>query len=125
MQRMSRVTALLMAPLAAVTWALWDWRLALAFLAGCLAGYLNFHWLKRGVAALVERMAQPETRAPGGGAMVMSFLLRYFLLAAAAYVIFMGSDASLYAFLAGLFLPVAAMMLEAVYEGWVALRRGL
>jgi hypothetical protein len=56
---------------------------------------------------------------------VLRFLLRYFLMAAAAYAIFTVSRASLYGLFAGLFLPVAGIACEAAYELYIALARGL
>jgi hypothetical protein len=56
---------------------------------------------------------------------VSRFLLRYALMAVAAYVIFSVSPASLNGLLAGLFLPVAAIVCEAVCELYAALGRGL
>ncbi len=97
--------------------------IAAGFAAGCAIGMLNFHWLKRVVSALVDRAAG-SGKKPGSAGVVLRFLLRYLLVAAAAYAIFRISVASLYGLLAGLFLPVAAIMIEAVYEVYVAVRRG-
>jgi hypothetical protein len=46
-------------------------------------------------------------------------------MALAAYAIFKFSPASLYGLFAGLFLPVGAIMCEAAYELYAALRHGL
>jgi hypothetical protein len=54
---------------------------------------------------------------------VHRFLLRYFLMAIIAFVILTVSRKSLYGLFAGLFLPVAAILCEAVYEGYVILIR--
>ncbi len=56
---------------------------------------------------------------------MVRFLLRYVLMGVGAYVILSVSPASLYGFLAGLFLPVAAIACEAAYELYVALARGV
>ncbi len=98
--------------------------IAAGFVVGCAIGMLNFHWLKRVVSALAER-ATGQGKRPGSAGVVLRFLLRYLLVAAAAYAIFRVSLASLYGLLAGLFLPVAAIMVEAVYEVYAALRRGV
>jgi len=98
--------------------------IAAGFAIGCVLAVVNFSWLKRMVSALADRVTDTGGR-PGGAAVVMRFLLRYLLVAAAAYVIFKISLASLYGLLAGLFLPVAAIMVEAVFELYVALRRGV
>lgn len=60
-----------------------------------------------------------------GARIVGLMLLRYGVLGAAAYVILRSSVAALYGLLGGLVLPVAAMAVEAMYELYVALRRGL
>ena len=93
------------------------------FLAGCAIAFVNFHWLKRVVSALADRATASGERQSSKG-VVSRFLLRYFLIALGAYAIFKISRHSLYGLLAGLFLPVGAIMLEAFYELYVALRRG-
>jgi small-conductance mechanosensitive channel len=106
------------------TWFWYGWRIALGLACGCAIAYLNFHWLKRVVAALAERITQAG-RPQSGKGIVLRFLLRYLLMALAAYVIFSVSPASLYGLFAGLFLPVAAIACEAAYEAYVALARGV
>ena len=101
-----------------------DWRVAAGLLIGCALGYVNFEWLKSAVVAIADRITRME-RAHGGSRIVVRFLLRYGLLAAAAYVIFKISRASLHGFLTGIFLPVAAIFTEAIYEAWQALRKKL
>jgi len=101
-----------------------NWRIALGYLCGCVVSYLNFRWLERGVAAFAERVTEAGSRQSGRG-IVLRFLVRYALMAAAAYVIFTVSPASIYGLFAGLFLPVAAIACEAAYEAYAALARGL
>ncbi|MBZ5645894.1 MAG: ATP synthase subunit I [Acidobacteriia bacterium] len=96
---------------------------AAGFAVGCAIAMLNFHWLKTVASALVERAATTGKSQSSKG-IVGRFLFRYLLVAGAAYVIFRVSLASLYGLLAGLFLPVAAILIEAVYELYVAVRRG-
>lgn len=98
--------------------------IAAGFAVGCVIGMLNFHWLKRVVSTLADR-ATGSGKRQGSAGVVLRFLLRYLLVAAAAYAIFKVSLASLYGLLAGLFLPVAAIMVEAAYEVYVAVRRGI
>ena len=105
-------------------WFRFGWRIALGFLCGCAIAYLNFYWLKRVVIALADRITQSGERRSGKG-LVARFLLRYLLMAAAAYGIFSVSPASLYGLFAGLFLPVAGIACEAAYEVYVAIARGL
>jgi hypothetical protein len=99
------------------------WRIALGFACGCAIAYLNFHWLERVVSALADRATQTAYKQSSGG-IVFRFLVRYFLMAVAAYAIFSVSPASLYGLFAGLFLPVGGIACEAAYELYMALARG-
>jgi len=105
-------------------WPLYGWRVMLGVASGCAISYLNFQWLKRVLTSLADRLSPTEPRRSSKG-IVLRFLLRYFLMGLAAYVIFSVSPASLYGLFAGLFLPVAAIACEAAYEAYVALARGL
>jgi small-conductance mechanosensitive channel len=122
-----RITALM--PVLGVlgTAVLWWYRgrfLALGFVAGGAIAYVNFYWLKRVVHALVERAARGAPRGHTHG-VIARFLVRYALIAVAAYAILSFSVGSFHGLLAGLFLPVAAIMCEAAYEAYAALHRGL
>jgi hypothetical protein len=97
---------------------------AAGFLVGCGIAFVNFHWLKRVISALADRATASGERQSSSG-VVARFLLRYFLIALAAYAIFKISRDSLYGLLAGLFLPVGAILMEAFYELYAALRRGV
>ena len=97
---------------------------AAGFVVGCAIALMNFHWLKRVVGALADRATATGERQSSKG-VVLRFLLRYFLIALSAYAIFKISRDSLYGLLAGLFLPVGAILMEAVYELYAALRRGV
>ncbi len=107
----------------AATWLRYGWRIAPGFACGCAIAYLNFHWLERVVSALADRATQTAYKQSSGG-IVFRFLVRYFLMAAAAYAIFSVSPASLYGLFAGLFLPVGGIACEAGYELYMALTRG-
>jgi ATP synthase I chain len=107
-----------------VTLAIYGWKIALGFACGCAIAYLNFHWLKRVVTALADRVTQTSQPQSGKG-VVLRFLLRYFLMALGAYAIFTFSPVGLYGLFAGLFLPIAGIMCEAAYEAYVAVARGL
>jgi len=122
--RIPRFMLALSVAFAAVAWLHFGWRIALGFACGCAVAYLNFHWLERVVTALMDRATQTGYRQSSGG-IVFRFLLRYFLMALAAYAIFSVSPASLYGLFAGLFLPAAGIACEAAYEVYVALSRGL
>lgn len=119
--RMMPVIAILAIILAFV---FFGWRIALGLACGCAIAYLNFHWLKHVVGTLADRVTQ-SGRAPSTKRAVFRFILRYLLMAAAAYAIFTVSPASLYGLFVGLFLPVAAIACEAAYEAYAALARGL
>ena len=107
-----------------VGWLRFGWRIALGLACGCAIAYVNLVWLKRVVNAFADRVTAAQTQQSSGG-IVARLLLRYLLMAAAAYAIFTVSRASLYGFLAGLSLPVAAIACEAAYEVYAALRRGV
>ena len=97
---------------------------AAGFAVGCAIAFVNFHWLKRVVSALADRASSTGERQSSKG-VVLRFLLRYFLIALGAYAIFKISRDGLYGLLAGLFLPVGAILMEAAYELYAALRRGV
>lgn len=124
LRRISRFMLMLAVVLSIGGWWRYGCRIALGFACGCAVAYLNFHWLKRVVAALADRATESGQPQSSGG-VVLRFLLRYILMALGAYVIFTVSPASLYGLFAGLFLPVAAIVCEAAYEGWVAVARGI
>jgi small-conductance mechanosensitive channel len=123
-ERIPRFMLAVAAVCAVAAWLRFGWRVALGFVCGCAIAYLNFHWLERVVSGLADRVTQTGERQSGKG-VVLRFLLRYFLMALAAYVIFSVSPASLYGLFAGLFLPVAGIACEAGYEIYTAFARGL
>jgi hypothetical protein len=124
LRRIGRFMAVLAPLLAAVSAWRFGWRTALGFACGCAIAYINFDWLKRVIAGFVDRATGAATSESGQG-IVFRFLLRYVLMAIGAYVILTVSPASLNGLLAGLFLPVAAIVCEAVYELYAALARGV
>jgi ATP synthase I chain len=96
---------------------------AIGFAAGALIAYLSFRSLNKAVQALAARIV--ETHQPEGGfSLVNGFFLRYLLAGVVAYVIFTSSSQAFRGYLFGLCAPVAAMMMEAAFEAYVALRRG-
>ena len=110
--------------IAPLLWLRYGRAIAIGFLGGCVIAIYNFYALKRGVVALADKVTRTGQKQSATG-VVAGFLFRYFLIAAAAYVILRGSAASIYGLFAGLFLPVRAILIEAVYEVYGALRRGL
>jgi len=107
---------------AAVGWR-YGWAAALGFFLGGVVSWLNFKSLVRGVEGLMERVANAQSRERGGS-VVLRFLLRYLLVGVLAYAIFRSSSQAFWGFLAGLGLPVAAILGEAAYEAYGALRYG-
>ena len=98
-------------------WILWGWPTGIGFGLGAAVAYLNFYWLERGVAGVVQLTIQRGTAVPSRR-IVERFLLRYFLMAIVAFVILTVIRDSLYGLFAGLLLPVAAILCEAVYEAY-------
>jgi hypothetical protein len=123
LKRAARCMVALAVLFTAAGWLRFGWRIALGFACGCAIAYLNFRWLERVVSAIADRATQTG-RAQSGAGVVFRFLLRYFLMAVAAYAIFSVSPASLNGLFAGLFLPVAGIACEAAYEVYAAVVRG-
>jgi hypothetical protein len=115
------MVALLIA-FAPILWVKFGGGMALSFAIGGGISLVNFYWLKRTLGALVNAVAVAgKTRSPAG--IVLRFVLRYLLIAAASYVIFKSSEMSMYGLCAGLSLPVGAVLIEAVYTVFGALRQ--
>jgi len=124
LDRIRHFMAILAPVLAAAAWWKFGVRPAAGFAFGCAIAYVNFYWLKRVISGFVDRATGAATSQSGQG-IVSRFLLRYILMAVGAYVILTVSPASLNGLLAGLFLPVAAITCEAVYEVYAAVVRGV
>ncbi|MGE5204793.1 MAG: ATP synthase subunit I [Chlamydiota bacterium] len=122
--RIRRFMVGLATPVAVFVLLRFGWKIGLGFVVGCLIAYVNFYWLKRTVNSLADQLTATGKR-PSSAGVVLGFVGRYLLMALAACVIFTFSRASLYGLLAGLFLPVAAILCEAGYELYAALRWGL
>jgi hypothetical protein len=106
-----------------ILWVKFGGGMALSFAIGGGISLVNFYWLKRTLTVLVNAVAVAgKTRSPAG--IVLRFVLRYLLIAAASYVIFKSSEMSMYGLCAGLSLPVGAVLIEAVYTVFGALRQG-
>lgn len=111
-QRIERFTLILALAGAAFLLAWRGWRWAAGYLVGALAGYLNFHVLKRVALAVGEASAGKPVRMRSA----LFLGLRYFILGGGAYVILKYSSFNVYAALIGLFVAVAAVILEILYE---------
>ena len=96
---------------------LWKgWWLGLGFAAGAALSYLNFHWLKGGVDTLAGYATQSAQAPARPRRVAAKFVARYALIGLIGYFVFRTSWVSLMAFLAGLFVFVAAVLAEMVYE---------
>jgi len=112
----------LLIALAPLIWLRYGRGMALSFAIGGAISLINVYWLKRILTAMVDAIAvEGKRRSPGG--IVLRFLLRYVLIGVAAYAIFKSSAMSLYGLCAGLSLPVGAVLIEAAYAIYGALRR--
>ncbi len=98
------------------------WVGAIGFAFGAAVSYVNFRSLTRSVEGLADRIVNRNSREKGGR-IILRFVVRYGLVAVAAYAIFKGSSLAFRGFLWGLCVPVAALMAEAVWEGYAAFRR--
>jgi ATP synthase I chain len=94
----------------------------IGFAFGAAVSYVNFRSLTRGVEGLADRIVNRNSREKGGW-IIARFVVRYGLVGAVAYAIFKSSSLAFYGFLWGLCVPVAALMVEAVWEGYMAFRR--
>ena len=119
LRNMAIVSVLLLGP------AFWFYRWAgsIGFAFGAAVSYVNFRSLTVGVEGLADRIVNRNSREKGGR-IILRFLVRYGLVGAAAYAIFKSSSLAFRGFLWGLCVPVAALMAEAVWEGYAAFRRG-
>ena len=84
------------------------WAAGAGFALGAAVSWLNFRWLKHVVDGLGSKRARPRLALLAG--------FRYLLLGGGAYVILRYSSISLPAALVGLFVSVAAIIVETVFE---------
>jgi len=119
LRNMLVVSVLLVGP------AFWFYRWAgsIGFAFGAAVSYVNFRSLTRGVESLADRIVNRNSREKGA-LIILRFMVRYGLVGAAAYAIFKSSSLAFRGFLWGLCVPVAALMAEAAWQGYTALRRG-
>jgi hypothetical protein len=82
------------------------------FLTGAAFSVLNFWFWHR----LVSRLGRAQTAQRGSGGSGVLFALRYGIFAGALYVILQYFEASLSAALVGIFVAVAAVLLEILFE---------
>jgi hypothetical protein len=99
------------------------WPVALGFLTGAAVAYLNFRWLKSTVVALSDAVTE-SGREASKPSVVLRFLTRFVLIAVGAYVIFVSYPVAFHGFLGGLLVPVLAILSEAAYVVYLAIRWG-
>jgi hypothetical protein len=122
--RIGRSMAVLAILACAYSLARYGWHVAAGLAVGCGLSAVNFLWMKRAINSFAARMAGKGENEKVSRGSATRFVARYGLMGVAAYVIFKSSIVSLNGVLIGLFLPVAAILVEAVYETYVALRHG-
>ncbi len=113
--------------------ACWWWggaSWAVGFGVGATVSALSLQWMTTSVNVLANAIAtqtdkHPGAKRPGSGstAAVFRFLFRYALIALAGYAIFSNSAISLEAFFGGLFLSIAALLVEAGFQIYYELRK--
>jgi len=106
--RIGRVMLILAICGTAVAFAARGWPWGGGFLLGSILSGLNYRWLR----GLVESLDGSARRRRGS----VFLAFRYLLLGAAAYVILRFTSISLPAVFAGVFVLIAAVMIEAVIE---------
>jgi hypothetical protein len=111
-ERISRLTLILIATGAAIYFGIAGWRGGCGFLLGGGGSYLSFRALKR----TVDSLGRTADGKPPRASVAVFLGLRYFLLGLGAYAIVRFSEISLMAALVGLFAPAAAVILEILVE---------
>ena len=91
----------------AYAWNGWTW--VTGFLLGAVASFINFRWMKQ----MVDKLGSVR---PVRTRVAILAGLRYLLLGGGAYVILKYSFVSQRAALAGLFVSVAAVIVEILFE---------
>lgn len=120
--RMMRIMVVVSVLLLVPAFWVYRWAGTIGFAVGSAVSYINFCSLVRGVEGLTDRIVNRHSQEKGR-VIVWRFLVRYGLVGVVAYAIFKSSASAFRGFLWGLCLPVAAMMVEAGVEAYVAFRR--
>ena len=110
-QRVNGIMAVLAVIGIVAAGAFWGVAGAVGFAGGCVVSFLNFRWMSRMVLAIGAPEADSKKRLP-----LVLLSGRYLLFAAIGYVIFRYSQVGFLAALAGCFIQIAAVILEAFYE---------
>lgn len=122
-RRIVRILLILLPCLVAALWIFFNHRFAAGFLVGGAVAIVNFVSLKKLVIGFADRVIRSGGKERSSG-LVLRFVLRYGLIAGVGYAIFKSSAMSAYGLLAGLGIPAAAIMIEAAYELYAAIRQG-
>ncbi|PWU00789.1 MAG: hypothetical protein C5B51_24415 [Terriglobia bacterium] len=110
-ERLGKLIAGLAAAGALAAFLFRGWKWGAGFAAGAAISCFNFHWLKRLTEALGGAGGKPLRRSSA-----LFLATRYLLLGGAAYVILRYTSISFPAVLAGLFVSVAAVIVEILFE---------
>ncbi len=99
-------------------WILGQAPAAAGFAAGAAISALNFYWLKQAIDVLTTAASGAESAAGRRKRrrLIWKFLARYLLIALAAYGILRYTGWNVAAFLVGLFLFAAAILVEICWE---------
>jgi hypothetical protein len=94
----------------------WSRKAGLSVAAGAALSWLNYRWMKQGIAALARLSTAQESaeKARVPSSVYVKFLGRYALLIVVAYVILRGFSLPAASFIVGLFAVVAAALAEMV-----------
>ena len=92
------------------------WRVTTGLMLGGLLSLLNFHWLETSVAAVFNATERPRVR-------ISRYIIRYFVVAAAAFAAYELRLVSLPAMFAGLSSFVPALFIEASRQFYFAIIR--
>jgi len=105
-----------------VIWYFWGRKFALGFVAGAVLSIINIRWLRFTAVGIKNAAARYGQRTSMFG-MLYRVVLRWGLIAIVAYAMINSSVASVYGLLPGLFLPSAALMVEAAFQTFRSLGR--
>ena len=94
------------------------WRITTGLMLGGLLSLLNFHWLETSVAAVFNLSAAERPRVR-----ISRYIIRYFVVAAAAFAAYQLGLVSLGAMFAGLCSFVPALFIEASRQFYFAIIR--
>jgi uncharacterized membrane protein YgdD (TMEM256/DUF423 family) len=108
--RLAKIIAVLALIGAALAGLRGGWTWALGFFLGAAASYLNY----RNLVQIVRAIGTPASSSRLGA--FAWLLFRLILLFAGAFVIIKLTQINVYAACAGLFVPVVAVILEAIFE---------